>query len=229
MKKYAIIVAGGSGSRMGEGLPKQFRPLMGKPMLWWSMKAFHDESSETELILVLPQDYISLWGELMENLPEDERFPHKITPGGETRTESVRKGLAFIEDADSLVAIHDGARPLVTEKIIVEGWRAGKLAGAGIPAVRIADSLRKILYDGDSRVVDRSRFRAIQTPQVFQSSLIISAYEKSEGKTFTDDASMVEETGVKIALFQGDTENFKVTTPIDLTLAEIVIANRNKK
>ena len=118
MKKNVVIVAGGSGTRMGGGIPKQFRSLCGRPVLWWSMKAFHDEDAGTRLIVVLPQDFITLWNDFFSSLPEKERFAHEIVAGGASRSESVRNGLSLVEDKESLVAVHYGARPLVSREII---------------------------------------------------------------------------------------------------------------
>lgn len=222
MKKYAIIVAGGSGSRMGSGIPKQFRSLCGRPMLWWSLKAFYEESPETEIIIVLPSDFVSLWEDFFSTLPVQERFPHKITTGGETRTESVRNGLRLVSEEESLIAIHDGARPMINESIIAEGWKTAYEKKAAVPVVPVVDSLRKI--DGkSSHCVDRSEYVAVQTPQVFQGKLLLEAYREAGDKTFSDDAAVVENSGMTVSLFPGNPENMKVTNRKDLEIASVLL------
>lgn len=222
MKKYAIIVAGGSGSRMGSGIPKQFRSLCGRPMLWWSLKAFYEESTETEIIIVLPSDFVSLWEDFFSTLPVQERFPHKITTGGKTRSESVRNGLRLVSEEESLIAVHDGARPMINESIIAEGWKTAYEKKAAVPVVPVVDSLRKI--DGkSSHCVDRSEYVAVQTPQVFQGKLLLEAYREAGDKTFSDDAAVVENSGMTVSLFPGNPENMKVTNRKDLEIASVLL------
>lgn len=227
MEKYAVIVAGGSGSRMGGGMPKQFRSLSGRPMLWWSLRSFHEENPSTQLIVVLPEDFISLWKDFFQTLPDFDRFEHKIACGGATRTESVINGLKLIDDPESLVAVHDGARPLVSASIIRKGWEMARESGAAIPVVAVSDSLRELTGEKDSRNVDRGKFRAVQTPQIFLTSVLKNAYSRTMGQTFTDDASAVESTGIKVILFEGSPDNIKVTTPKDMLLAQLMIENTN--
>ena len=222
MRKNAVIVAGGSGTRMGGGIPKQFRSLCGRPVLWWSMKAFHDEDPGTRLIIVLPKDFIGLWNDFYTSLPEKEQFSHEVVAGGESRSESVTHGLALIEDKDSLVAIHDGARPLVSSEMISKGWIAAEKYGAAIPVVAVTDSLRKISEEGNE-AVDRNVYKAVQTPQVFKSSLLKDAYRIAENRTFTDDASVVENAGYKVNLFEGNPDNIKITNPKDLAIAAVIM------
>ena len=219
-----MIVAGGSGSRMGGGIPKQFRSLNSRPVLWWSMKAFHDEDPHTGLILVLPPEFISLWEDFYSSLPEPDRFPHLIAAGGSTRSESVRNGLAMIHDADSLVAVHDGARPLVNVSTIAEGWKVALQEGAAIPVVPVTDSLRKLTADG-SVCVDRSEYYAVQTPQVFQTSILSESYSRCDGMVFTDDAAVVENAGKKVSLYPGSPDNIKITNPKDMAIAAVLMGN----
>ena len=223
MRQYAVIVAGGSGTRMGSSVPKQFHPLEKRPVLWWSMKAFHEENPETELIIVLPEDYIPLWEELFTSLPENEQFDHSVAIGGTTRTDSVINGLKLIADEESLVAIHDGARPLVTKDTIREGWQKAQESGAAIPVVAVTDSLRRLEDDGSSKAVDRSQYVAVQTPQVFKTSLLKKAYQNIGKHVFTDDASVVEFSGYKVHLFPGDHNNIKITNPKDLAIAGVLM------
>lgn len=226
-KKYAVIVAGGTGSRLGGGLPKQFRNLNGMPVLWWSMKAFKDSDPATEIILVVHPDYIKEWNDLHLSLPEESRIPHKVVGGGGSRTESVVNGIAEIDDPDdALIAVHDAARPLVPLDLIRRGWEAGDKFGAAVPAVPVTDSLRKITEAG-SVAVDRAEYLAVQTPQVFRSSVLKGAYGSMPGKIFTDDASATEAAGWTTAIFEGSPENMKVTNPGDLEIASLRLCSRD--
>lgn len=222
MRKYAVIVAGGSGSRMGGGIPKQFRTLCGKPVLWWSMKAFHDQDPDTKLIVVLPQEFIEHWSDLYNTLPKADQFDHSITSGGVSRSESVTNGLALVDTEDSLVAIHDGARPLIDVSIIAKGWEEAGRNGGAIPVVAVTDSLRKLTSNG-SESVNRSEYVAVQTPQVFKTSLLKAAYDKSEGQIFTDDAAVMENAGNTVSLFEGSPDNIKITNPKDLAIAAVIM------
>ena len=223
-------MAGGSGTRMGGDLPKQFRSLNGRPVLWWSMKSFRDEDASTGIIIVLPKDYRELWDEYYRTLPEGDRIPHITVTGGTTRSESVKNGLKAVSDAvgkepgqtDCLVSIHDAARPLVTKEMISRGWKTAAKKGAAIPVIPVSDSLR--IADGEgSKAVDRSKYMAVQTPQVFDLKMLEEAYHRSEGKNFTDDAAVMEHAGHKIELFEGSPENFKITNPKDLAIAEVLM------
>ncbi len=223
--KYAIIVAGGVGSRSGDSIPKQFHNIGGHPMLWWTLKAFHDEDADTKLIVVMHADYIDYWKEIAGN----DCPAHLITEGGSTRKESVAKGLSLITDeADGLVAVHDAARPVASRHLISEGWENALKYGAVIPGLRVSDSLREGT-PGDNRSVDRSRYFAVQTPQVFDLSLLKESYAKAEtaGNTvFTDDASVAEWAGNKIYIYEGDPTNIKVTYPGDFRIAADILLNR---
>ena len=228
MEKYAVIVAGGSGTRMGGGIPKQFRSLKGRPVLWWSMNAFHQEDPNTHLILVLPEEFITLWEDFYSTLPKTQQYPYEVISGGHTRGESVTKGLSLIKDEDSLVAVHDGARPLVTVTMISEGWKAAGLHGAAIPVTPVTDSIREIEGD-ESKAVDRSRFMSVQTPQVFHTGLLKESYAMHPEEVFTDDASVVEKSGHKVALYTGSVDNIKITNPHDMMIAETLLSNSNQK
>lgn len=223
VKKYAVIVAGGSGTRLGGDLPKQFQSLNGKPVLWWSMKAFHDEDPYTEIILVLNRYFIDIWAKLSEALPPETQFRHEIAIGGASRTESVKNGILTIPASeDVLIAVHDAARPLVTVDMIREGWEAAMRHGAAIPSVPVTDSLRHIDAEG-STAVDRKDYVAVQTPQVFSAKVLKSAYEANPAAVFTDDASAVEACGLKPVLFNGSPRNMKVTNPGDLQIAALFL------
>lgn len=220
--KYAIIVAGGVGSRSGDSLPKQFHKLGGYPMLWWTLKAFHDEDPNTKLIVVMHSDFIDYWKDIAGN----DCAPHLLTAGGATRKDSVAAGLALIPDhCDGLVAVHDAARPLASARLISEGWKEAAKSGAVIPGIPVSDSLREGTSD-DNRSVERSRFFAVQTPQVFRTDLLKESYRKAEdtpGIVFTDDASVAEWAGHRIHIFEGDPVNIKVTYPADFRIAEGIL------
>lgn len=224
MKEYAIIVAGGSGSRMNSSVPKQFMLLAGQPILMHTIAAFRQYSDLVSIILVLPGDQIEEWKRLCNEYAFGIKL--QIVPGGPTRFHSVKNGLFLIEDHDSLVAIHDGVRPLVSPEIINNSFRMAYEHGTAIASTPLKESLRRIGKD-DSAVVDRSKYRLIQTPQTFRTNLIIEAFgcfEEDEG--FTDDASVAERHGVKIHLFEGSYENIKITTPEDLVVAEALLQKK---
>lgn len=198
----------------------------GYPLLWWSLKAFHDENPSTELIVVLPETFTDYWKELFSGLPVNKQYPHKITTGGKSRTESVKNGLLLIEEPESLVAIHDGARPLVSINLIKRGWEAASSSGAAVPAVDVIDSLRKVTSEGNE-FVDRSLYVAVQTPQVFKTRVIKEAYDKFPEEVFSDDATAVEKNGGEIILFPGDQNNRKVTHQGDIEMTELLIRKLN--
>lgn len=220
--RYAIIVAGGVGSRSGDSLPKQFHSLGDRPMLWWTLKAFHAENPDTRLIVVMHADFIDYWKELAGT----DCPPHTLTCGGATRKDSVAAGLALIPDSErGLVAVHDAARPLATSRLIREGWEQAQRHGAVIPGVPVSDSLREGTSDSN-RSVDRSRYFAVQTPQVFDIALLKDAYRKAEAAkdtVFTDDASVAEWAGNNIHIFEGDPINIKVTYPGDFRIAADIL------
>lgn len=227
MKKYAVIVAGGSGTRLGSKLPKQFLDLNGYPLLWWSLKAFHKEDTSTEIILVLPEKFIDEWKKIVRLLANEDNIPHKIISGGNSRTESVKRGLSLVDQPDdSIVAVHDAARPIITAEMISAGWEAALKDGAAIPVVPVTDSLRRVVSEG-SMAVDRSEYVAVQTPQVFKSDILIKAYQDNPEEVFSDDASAVEKTGVKISLYPGSHENIKVTNPGDMEIASHFLKEMN--
>ena len=226
MEKYAIIVAGGEGTRLGGGLPKQFRELAGRPVLWWSLKAFHEEDPDVKLRVVLHPGFFDEWDILVNSLPENERIPHEVVCGGRSRTESVRNGLNSVPASDDvLVAIHDAARPLVSVEMISAGWEAALATGGAVPAVPVTDSLRR-LTAGGSEAVDRSGYVAVQTPQVFRAGMLKRAYDELSGAVYSDDATAFEAAGGKVALFQGSPDNVKITNPGDIEAVELRMSNR---
>ncbi|WP_293711632.1 2-C-methyl-D-erythritol 4-phosphate cytidylyltransferase [uncultured Parabacteroides sp.] len=229
MRRYVLIVAGGKGLRMGGDLPKQFIPLEGKPVLMHTLEAFHRWDASAELVLVLPEDHQPYWNMLCREI--GCKVPHRIANGGETRFHSVRNGLEFlseeIENASernekALIAVHDGVRPFVSSEVIETCFNEAEKNGAVIPVMPMIDSLRETDEKG-SHPVDRSRYFAVQTPQVFCADLLLKAYEQDFTSLFTDDASVVEAMGEAIHMVTGNRENIKITTPFDLLIAEALI------
>ncbi|MBL7842429.1 MAG: 2-C-methyl-D-erythritol 4-phosphate cytidylyltransferase [Cyclobacteriaceae bacterium] len=220
--EYALIVAGGKGTRIKSKVPKQFLDLDGLPILMHTINAFYKYSPAIKMVLVLPEDDFPLWEELC--LLHDYHKPLILEKGGETRFQSVKKGLAKIE-TDGLVAIHDGVRPLVSEDIIGASFRLAAVHGSAVAAVRLKESLRMTDQD-NTKAVDRSKFRLIQTPQTFSVELIKKAYELKEDASLTDDASVAEKAGHTISLFEGSYENIKITTSEDLVIAEALLTSK---
>ena len=196
-------------------IPKQFLPLEGRPLLMHTIERFHSFDNSIELILVLPADYHSLWNKLCAE--HSFVISHRLVAGGEERFHSVRAGLALVS-GESLVAIHDGVRPLVSHDTIWRCYADAEEFGNAVPFVEPADSVR-VLEGDDSKPLPRDDVRLIQTPQVFLSSLIIKAYEHSFSSSFTDDATVAEAAGIKIHLTHGNRENIKITTPEDMAVA----------
>jgi 2-C-methyl-D-erythritol 4-phosphate cytidylyltransferase len=222
-KEYALVVAGGKGTRIKSSTPKQFLPLNGLPILMHTLEAFHRYSENITLILVLPETDIERWNALCRQYNFSRKFILQI--GGETRFQSVKRGLEKIE-GDGLVAIHDGVRPLVSTDLIASSFRLAEIHHSAIAAVPLKESIRIIGEDSASQAVDRSKFRLIQTPQTFRVSMIKKAYEATEDSSLTDDASVAERTGHRISLYEGNYENIKITTAEDLTIAEALLKSR---
>lgn len=223
MKKYVIIVAGGKGLRMGGEVPKQFLPIGGKPVLMRTVEAFYQTDAETGIVLVLPQEQQSYWKNLC--CQYDFRIPYILADGGCTRFHSVRNGLQAIpdEDSDTLIAVHDGVRPFVSPRVIQECFEAATRWGAVVPVLDMVDSVRQLSEDGGSMAVDRSCLKLVQTPQTFRADILKNAYRQEFTERFTDDASVVEASGVSVALVSGNRENIKITTPFDLKIAEALL------
>lgn len=223
-KEYALIVAGGKGTRIKSKVPKQFLILHGKPVLIHTLEAFYRYSEKINIILVLPEDDFETW----KLICEKHHFNRNIIlqSGGESRFQSVKNGLAKI-DGEGLVAIHDGVRPLVSEDIIGASFRLAAVHQSAVAAVRLKESIRMTDQD-NTRAVDRSRYRLIQTPQTFHVQLIKKGYEIKEDPSLTDDASVAEKAGHIISLFEGSYENIKITTPEDLIVAEALLSSRLK-
>ena len=220
--EYALIVAGGKGTRIKSDVPKQFLELNGLPVLMHTIAAFYRYSENIKVIVVIPEGDFAIW----ENLCVKHSFqwPVILQKGGDTRFQSVKNGLAKIS-GDGLVAIHDGVRPLISEDIIGASFRLAAVHKSAVASVRLKESIR-ITDQDTTRSADRSRFRLIQTPQTFQVDLIRKAYESKEDPSLTDDASVAERAGNLISLFEGSYENIKITTTEDLIIAEALLKNR---
>lgn len=216
-KHTILIVAGGRGTRMGGPQPKQFLELAGRPVLMHTLEAFDRWDASARLIVVLPEDQIDTW----KRLCEAHVFGriHRVVAGGETRFHSVRNGLGAVA-SNGLIAVHDGVRPLVAPSVIAACFAAAADGGAAVPVVPVVESVREVDADGGSRPVDRARLRVVQTPQVFRADVLRAAYRLPYDPRFTDDASVVEASGVAVRLVPGNRENIKLTTPMDLLLAE---------
>lgn len=243
IKKFAIILAGGEGHRFGGSTPKQFAPLKGRTVLWWAMKRFLNEDPDTSIIVVMHPGMFDDFDIMMDSLPEEDRIPNILCCGGRSRSESVANGLIAVRDllsesglseipSDCIVAIHDAARPLVSETLIRRGWTMAVPGTGAIPVVKPVASLRKIkteednkalFYDSDSMPVDRSEYAEVQTPQFFTAKDIFDAYIPPLPDNMTDDASLAQLKGVKIILFEGEYTNIKITNPLDSIIAEAII------
>ena len=216
-----VIVAGGSGRRMGGALPKQFMMLGNLPILGHTINRMRQALPASQIVVVLPEDHIELWRNLSARF---DIAKHEITAGGAERFYSVKNGINALSPEIKTIAIHDGVRPLASKKLIIKLILESEKNGAVIPAVAPADSYR-IVDENGSHIIDRSQLRMIQTPQVFSAEVLRAAYEQPFSATFTDDASVAEAAGHKITLIEGERQNIKITTPSDITIAETFIAS----
>lgn len=220
-KNYAIIVAGGKGLRMGGDVPKQFLPVGGEPVLMRTLKIFHEADKDMDLILVLPKDQQEYWQRLCDEY--EFSVPYRLATGGETRFHSVQNGLALVpDDAEGVVGVHDGVRPFVTVEVIRRCYDAAWEHGAVVPVIPVVETVRQLLPEGDSLTVDRNLYRLVQTPQTFRIPLFKEAMRQPYQPGFTDDASVVEHFGHRVALVEGNRENIKLTTPSDIQYAEFL-------
>jgi 2-C-methyl-D-erythritol 4-phosphate cytidylyltransferase len=222
MKKYAIIVAGGSGLRMGSAIPKQFLLLKGKPILYYTIKAFLDAYQDLELILVLPMDFTDMGQEIIDAFFDKSRI--RITGGGDTRFQSVKNGLSLVE-GESIVFVHDGVRCLITKALIERCYAEAVTSGSAIPTIVPKDSIR-IIRNEQNEAFDRNKVRIIQTPQTFHSRILIPAFQIDYKDRFTDEATVVEAFGMKLSLVEGEETNIKITQSFDMVLAEKILESR---
>jgi len=216
MKLYALIVAGGTGERMMSEIPKQFIEIAGKPILMHTIEIFKQFDNSIDIITVLPENQLRYWNELQ--LKHSFNISQTIVRGGKTRYHSVKNGLEFI-DEPGLVAIHDGVRPFVSIETIKRCFETAEKLGNAIPVISPSDSVRMITEKGNE-AVDRDRIKFVQTPQVFRTELIQKAYRQDYLPEFTDDAMVLEKTGEKINMVDGNRENIKITNPGDLIIAQ---------
>jgi 2-C-methyl-D-erythritol 4-phosphate cytidylyltransferase len=219
MLKYAIIVAGGSGTRMGGTLPKQFLLLNKKPLIYYTIRTFHQAYDDLEIILVLPQAYIDMGQEIVNTWFNDGRT--RITPGGDTRFQSVKNGLQLVGE-ESIIFVHDGVRCLLSKALIHACYEKAMETGSAIPVIASKDSVRMITGEGNE-VADRSKVMLVQTPQTFLSKILIPAFNIDYNEKFTDEAIVVEALGQKVSLVEGEETNIKITTPLDLIVAENLV------
>jgi 2-C-methyl-D-erythritol 4-phosphate cytidylyltransferase len=219
MYKYAVIVAGGTGSRMGGSLPKQFMLLRDKPVLYYSIKTFLDAYDDLEIILILPAAFTDIGEEIIDAYFDKERI--KIAIGGDTRFQSVKNGLKLVEE-ESIIFVHDAVRCLVSVSLVRRCYELAMQTGAAVPVIPSKDSVR-ILNDDGNGEVDRNKIMLVQTPQTFHSKILLPAFDIDYKDKFTDEATVVEAYGLKVSLAEGDETNIKITRPIDLLIAEKVI------
>lgn len=215
MERYAVIVAGGKGLRMGGDVPKQFLPIGGKPVLMRTIEVFRQVYPDIRIILVLPASQQEYWQQLCREYAFVQ--PLQIADGGETRFHSVSNGLRMIpDDTDGIVGIHDGVRPFVSAGTIRRCYDEAARCGAVVPVVPVVETIRRLREDGTSLTVPRDEYKLVQTPQTFRISLLKEAYRQTYTPFFTDDASVTEAMGVHVRLVEGNRENIKITTPADI-------------
>ena len=218
-----IIVAGGSGRRMGGTLPKQFSLLRGVPVLAHTINAFRKALPTSRIVVVLPAEYIEFWKNFSARF---EVAKHSVVEGGKERFHSVKNGIEALSDAVDLIAVQDGVRPFASKEMILRAVKCATKNGSAIPVIKAVDSYRAV--EGEvSHIVDRTPLRLVQTPQIFAAPILRAAYDTEYRIEFTDDASVVEFSGEKISLCEGDDRNIKITTPNDLVLAEAILAMDN--
>lgn len=219
MNKVAVIVAGGSGTRMGSDLPKQFLKINNKPLLYYTLEVFLRAYSDLKIVLVVPEAYIEMAREIIDAYFDETRIV--ITVGGTTRFESVKKGLQLV-DEEAVVFVHDAVRCLVTADLVQRCYEMALETGSAIPVIPCSDSARLITGEG-SEPLEREKVMLVQTPQVFHSKILLSAYQIDYKERFTDEATVVEAFGMKVSLVNGDRNNIKVTHPLDLIIAEMLL------
>ena len=219
MKKYAVIVAGGSGLRMNSTIPKQFLLIKNKPLLYYTIDVFLQAYDDLQVILVLPEDHIRKGQEIIDAYFDDSRI--SICPGGRTRFHSVQNGLSLINE-DSIIFVHDGVRCLLTTDLVKRCYSEAKKSGSAIPVITSKDSVRLLSINGHE-AVDRNNVKLVQTPQTFHSKVLLAAYKIDYKDKFTDEATVVEAFGIKVYLVEGEENNIKITTPGDILIAAQII------
>jgi 2-C-methyl-D-erythritol 4-phosphate cytidylyltransferase len=220
MKKYAVIVAAGVGSRMNSDIPKQFLPIKNKPLLYYTIDVFLKAYDDLHVILVLPAEHISKGREIIDAYFDSSRIT--ICNGGKTRFHSVQNGLKLI-DEESIIFVHDGVRCLVTKDLIERCYEEAKRSGSAIPVITPKDSVRILTITGHE-AVDRNTVKLVQTPQTFHSRILLTAYKIDYKDKYSDEATVVEAFGIKVYLIEGEETNIKITMPGDIFIAEQIIA-----
>ena len=216
MKKYAIIVAGGAGVRMGTTVPKQFLLLHGRAVLWYTLRTFLSADSDMQVVLVVPEAHLETAVELIKGLAGVERI--RLACGGDSRFHSVRNGLEKIKGEESVIFVHDGVRCLVSKELIQRCYEQAVQLGSAIPVIDCPDSVR-LAEEVGSKPIDRRRIKLVQTPQTFRSDILLPAYMQDHQEAFTDEATVIEEAGHPVYLIEGERTNIKITTPEDLVMA----------
>ncbi len=224
MKKFAVIVAGGSGTRMGGAVPKQFLEIQGKPLIYYSAKAFVDAFPDIQIIVVFPADFLKTGEEIFSKFPSQHTVV--FTKGGSTRFHSVQNGLKMVEPS-SVVFVHDAVRCLASPAMIQRCYQQALEKGSAIPAITVKDSVRLIDEKGSTSPLNRELLRSVQTPQTFQSDLLMAAFNQEYQATFTDEATVLENAGHKVELIEGEETNIKITFPVDMIIAEQILKSRN--
>ena len=225
MKKYVIIVAGGSGTRMKSEVPKQFMLLKGKPVLYYAINTFLETYNDCRIILVLPEENVAAGQEIIDAFFSYDNI--EIVIGGRTRFHSVQQGLELVDDEESIIFVHDAVRPLVSKELIKRCYDSVLQYGSAIPVTDCRDSVRFITTDGNE-AADRNNIKLVQTPQVFHGKILLPAFKIDYKDKFTDEATVVEAFGLKVALIAGDEENIKLTVPADLLTAESILNSGRK-
>ncbi|MBO5813690.1 MAG: 2-C-methyl-D-erythritol 4-phosphate cytidylyltransferase [Alistipes sp.] len=215
-----VIVAGGSGTRIGGAIPKQFMIVGGEPILARTINTFAEALPAAEIVVVLPEAHIQFWKNLAARF---DVAPHRTVAGGSERFYSVKAGISALREDTGLIAVHDGVRALVSKKLIIRTLQSAIEHGAAIPTIAPVDSFRVATCEG-SHPIDRSSLRIVQTPQIFDAKILRNAYQAEFDPSFTDDASVVEKAGVKVALCEGERSNIKITTVEDIAIAEALLA-----
>ena len=221
MKKFAVIVAGGTGSRMNNSTPKQFLLLQKKPVLYYTINSFLQSYDDLHIILVLPEEHIAAGQEIIDAFFDYNRI--QIAIGGRTRFHSVQNGLQLINE-ESIIFVHDAVRCLVSVDLIRRCYDAAFENGSAIPVIDSRDSVRLITDEGNE-ALERTAVKLVQTPQTFHSKILLPAYQIDYKDKFTDEATVVEAFGLKVKLIQGEENNFKITRPVDLLVAEHLLAD----
>lgn len=222
MNKVAIIVAGGAGKRMGSDLPKQFLILHNKPVLYYTLHSFLSAFEDMQVVLVLAEEYVDMGREIIDAYFEKDRI--RIAIGGDTRFESVKNGLAMVEN-ESIIFVHDAVRCALTGELIRRCYNTALETGSAIPVIKCSDSLRMVNEEGNSEALNREKVVQVQTPQVFHSQILLPAFNIDYKDWFTDEASVVEAFGVKVSLVEGEKQNLKITHPSDLKIAELFLTS----